>query len=410
MAGPDSPEKASILLVINAGSSSIKFASYYMTDCGELLADVQGQIENIGNNPRFSVKRADGCVLAENDFSGTAGLGFNEGVAMICRWLQHYSKALTILAVGHRVVHGGSRCTAPVIVNDEIIQYLEQLIPLAALHQPHNLAGIKAFQVLMPDVPQVACFDTAFHSSQPEMACQFGLPKRFHEDGVKRYGFHGLSYDYLSRTLPVLDPKLTDARVIAAHLGSGASLCAMRNGHSVATTMGFSVLDGLIMGTRCGSLDPGVILHLINEYRLDSKKLERLLYHESGLLGLSGISNDMKTLLASQHDDAKKAIELFVYRISREIGSLAAALGGLDALVFTGGIGEHSTAIRTAVCEKAAWLGVRLDAAKTGEETVSGRISPNDSPVAVWVVPTDENMMIARHAFQLLTEAPASGN
>jgi acetate kinase len=403
-----SSDKADALLIINAGSSSIKFACYTINAAGELITDVRGQIENIGNNPRGKITNADDCVLVDSELSGSTSPDFADCVAFICDWLEEYSEGLAIGGIGHRVVHGGSFYTAPVVVDDVVIGKLEQFIPLAALHQPHNLEGIRSFRERMPQVPQVACFDTAFHNTQPDIARQFGLPKRFFQDGIKRYGFHGLSYEYLSKVLPAHDPALADARVIAAHLGSGASLCAMRNGCSVATTMGFSVLDGLIMGTRCGSLDPGVIVHLLDAYQLDARKLEHLLYHESGLLGLSGISNDMKTLLASQHDDAKEAIELFIYRISREIGSLAAALGGLDVLVFTGGIGEHSAAIRNAVCQQAAWLGARMDETKTKQDTLEGRISVDDSRVAVWVVPTDENRMIAQHTRQLLFESIAS--
>jgi acetate kinase len=266
------------------------------------------------------------------------------------------------------------------------------------LHQPHNLAAISALLKSMPSTPQVACFDTAFHRTQPALAQCFAIPRRFADEGVRHYGFHGLSYEYIASVLPKAEPSLADARVIVAHLGSGASLCALHNGYSIATTMGFSPLDGLVMGTRCGSIDPGVLLYLMKRHNMDSNALEQLLYYQSGLLGVSGISNDMRTLLASDDPHAKEAVELFVYRAGREIGSLAAALGGLDALVFTGGIGEHSAVIREQVCRQASWLGLDLDG--SANEAAATRISTLDSRVSAWVVPTDENLMIAQHTLR----------
>jgi acetate kinase len=271
---------------------------------------------------------------------------------------------------------------------------------LAPLHQPHNLAAIRVLLQAMPSVPQVACFDTAFHCTQPEVAKRLAIPRRFAEEGIRCYGFHGLSYEYIASLLPALEPKLKKARIIVAHLGNGASLCALQNGRSVATTMSFSPLDGLVMGTRCGNLDPSVLIYLMDHHHMDARALEDLLYHQSGLLGISGISSDMRTLLASKDPHAQQAIESFVYRIGLAIGSLAAALGGLDALVFTGGIGEHSSLIRAKICQQAAWLGLEMD--HLANESAATRISMNDSKLSAWVVPTDENFMIARHTQQLV--------
>jgi acetate kinase len=306
-----------------------------------------------------------------------------------------------LLAVGHRVVHGGQLFSAPVLINATVLAELETFVPLAPLHQPHNLATIRALFETMPSLPQVACFDTAFHRTQPEVAQRFALPRRFADAGVRRYGFHGLSYEYIASVLPTIDPTLADARIIVAHLGSGASLCAIQNGRSIATTMGFSPLDGLVMGTRCGNLDPGVLLYLIDHYNMNAQALEQLLYYQSGLLGVSGISNDMRTLLDSDDPLAKEAIDLFVYRAGREIGSLAAALGGLDALIFTGGIGEHSAVIRAQVCHQAAWLGLQLD--DSANETDASRISTLNSKVSAWIVATNENLMIAHHTLRQVT-------
>jgi acetate kinase len=299
------------------------------------------------------------------------------------------------VAVGHRVVHGGEQFAAPVLVDDPILDQLEKLAPLAPLHQPHNLAPIRVIGRIAPNVAQVACFDTAFHRSQPPVSQIYALPRDLSATGVKRYGFHGLSYDYIASVLPGLVGDAARGRVVVAHLGNGCSMCAMRDGESVATTMGFTALEGLPMGTRSGAIDPGVILYLLTERAMSVADVSDLLYHRSGLLGMSGISNDMRTLLASNAREAADAVDLFVYRITRELGSLAAALGGLDVLVFTAGIGEHAAPVRARVCENAAWLGIRLDAAAN----LSGdpRISTADSPVSVWVVPTNEELMIARH-------------
>ncbi len=390
------------LLVINAGSSSIKFAVYQKDESSvQLIADAAGQIEGIGGQPSFTVKNSDGLVLVDRTLTSGETPNHTGAITIIRTWLQEYLADGSLLAVGHRVVHGGQHYSAPVLINPTVLAELEALVPLAPLHQPHNLATIRALLETMPTLPQVACFDTAFHRTQPDVAQRFAIPRHFADEGVRHYGFHGLSYEYIASVLPTVEPILAEARIIVAHLGSGASLCALHKGRSIATTMGFSPLDGLVMGTRCGNIDPGVLLYLMDRHNMDARALEQLLYHQSGLLGVSGISNDMRTLLASDNPRAQQAIELFVYRAGREIGSLAAALGGLDALVFTGGIGEHSAAIRANVCHQAAWLGLELDDSANQAGTIC--ISTPDSKLSAWVVPTDENLMIAHHTLRQVT-------
>ncbi len=392
------------LLVINAGSSSIKFAIYRKDhSLMQLVADAAGQIEGIGSKPGFKVKSPEGLVLADRALTSVEATNHTGAITIIRTWLRDYFADGEMLAVGHRVVHGGQHYSAPVLIDAKVLLELENLVPLAPLHQPHNLATIHALLETMPSLPQVACFDTAFHRTQPSVAQHFAIPRRFADEGVSHYGFHGLSYEYIASVLPTVESKLADARIIVAHLGSGASLCALQKGLSIATTMGFSPLDGLVMGTRCGNIDPGVLLYLMDRYSMDARDLEQLLYYQSGLLGVSGISNDMRTLLASDDPHAQEAIELFVYRIGREIGSLAAALGGLDALIFTGGIGEQSSVIRAKVCRKAAWLGLELD--ESANETTARRISMPDSKISAWIVPTDENLMIAYHTLRQLSFA-----
>lgn len=305
-----------------------------------------------------------------------------------------------VVAVGHRVVHGGTKYAAPVRVDPELIASLTTLVPLAPLHQPHNLAPIQAIAEAAPHIPQVACFDTAFHRGQPPLAQSFAIPRRFTELGVRRYGFHGLSYEYVTSRLSQLAPDLAAARVVIAHLGNGASLCAVHRGRSVASTMGFTAVDGLMMGTRCGSIDPGVLVYLMDEYKMDARAIEDLIYRQSGLLGVSGISSDMRGLRASSDPAAAEAIGLFVYRIIREIGSLAAALGGLDALVFTAGIGENDPATRAEVSAGCRWLGLELDEKRNADG--KGRISTDASTVSAWVIPTDEERMILRHTSSVL--------
>ncbi|MDD5320522.1 MAG: acetate/propionate family kinase [Methylococcales bacterium] len=390
------------LLVINAGSSSIKFAIYQKeASSAHLIADAAGQIEGINSQPRFTVKSSSDDVLVDRKLTIEEARNHMRAITIIRTWLQEYFADGTLQAVGHRVVHGGQHYSAPVLIDAKVLMELENLVPLAPLHQPHNLATIRALLETMPTLPQVACFDTAFHRTQPSVAQRFAIPRRFADEGIRHYGFHGLSYEYIASVLPTVEPILADARIIVAHLGSGASLCALHNGRSIATTMGFSPLDGLVMGTRCGNIDPGVLLYLMDRHNMDARALEQLLYHQSGLLGVSGISNDMRTLLASDDTRAQEAIELFVYRAGREIGSLVAALGGLDALVFTGGIGEHSAVIRAKICHQALWLGLELD--DSANEAAVTCISTPNSKLSVWIMPTDENLMIAHHTLRQVT-------
>jgi acetate kinase len=390
---------ADAVLVLNAGSSSIKF-SVFLDKGGELAPRLGGLLEGLYTGPRFTAKDASGASLGEKTWGEGTRLGHDGAIVHLVEFLGAQRSEDRLAVVGHRVVHGGTEFSEPVKLDAGVVAKLEQLIPLAPLHQPHNLAPIRVVAERLPQVPQVACFDTAFHRAQPELAQAFALPASITDRGVRRYGFHGLSYEYIASALPKLDGVAAAGRVIVAHLGNGASLCAMKAGRSVASTMGFTAVDGLPMGTRCGAIDPGVILYLMDEMKMDARAIEKLIYQQSGLLGVSGVSSDMRALLESRDPRARLAVDLFVYRIGREIGSLAAALGGLDALVFTAGIGERATAIRERVCSDAAWLGVQLDqAANTGG---GPRISAAASRVSAWVVPTNEELMIARHTQQLL--------
>jgi acetate kinase len=381
-------------LVINAGSSSIKFAIFRTNLNREPVAEVAGQVDDIGNSASFRVSRANGEILADGLLNNSSQLTHQDGLTVICTWLIEFLKDGKLLAIGHRVVHGGTQYLQPVLVNEQVLHDLEGLIPLAPLHQPHNVAAIRATQGFFSGVPQLACFDTAFHGSQTEIEQRFALPRRFFTEGVRRYGFHGLSYEYIVSILPSLDPGLINARIIAAHLGNGASLCAIHKGRSIATTMGFSPLDGLVMGTRCGNLDPGVLLYLMEHEGMDFKALEHLLYYESGILGVSGISNDMRVLLARSDFSAVEAVELFVYRAAREIGSLSAALEGFDALIFTGGIGEHSASIRERICQRLSWLGLQVDLSANMDN--KPKISAPASSITAWIVPANENLVIAK--------------
>jgi acetate kinase len=386
------------ILVLNAGSSSIKL-SVFAERAGELALELRGEVEGLYTAPRFVAHDPTGHVVAERSWRG-ATLGHDGAVEYLSEFLKQHLADHRMVGVGHRVVHGGLEFTAPVRVGTATIKALERFIPLAPLHQPHNLAPIARLLERSPELPQVACFDTSFHRTNPDVAQRFALPAELHDAGVQRYGFHGLSYEYIASELPRLDAKAASGKTVVLHLGNGASICAMEAGRSVATTMAFTPADGLPMGTRCGALDPGVIVYLMDERKMDARAIERLLYRESGLLGVSGISSDMRTLLSSGDPAARVAIDLFVYRIRRELGSLAAALGGLDAIVFTGGIGEHAPAIRERVCHDAAWLGIELAAAAN---TQGGpRISAPGSRVGGWVVPTNEELMIARHTQRLL--------
>ena len=340
------------LLVLNAGSSSVKFSLFVLESAAPRL-ELNGQIEGLPGSPHFT---APGAQRRWNE-----PLAHEQAIDFLLEWIEQRMDGKRLVAVGHRVVHGGTRYVAPVLVDAQVLAQLEALVPLAPLHQPHNLAAIRRLAALRPGLAQVACFDTAFHRGQAEVARAYALPPEITRDGVHRYGFHGLSYEYIAQALPGVDARAAAGRTVVAHLGNGASMCALRAGASVASTMGFSALEGLPMGTRCGSLDPGVLLWLMDEKRMDARAIEDLLYHRSGLLGVSGLSGDMRTLLASDAPGARAAIDLYVYRIGRELGSLAAALGGLDALVFTAGIGENAVPVRARACRDAAWLGLELD-------------------------------------------------
>jgi acetate kinase len=391
------------ILVLNAGSSSIKFSLFAERKDGLALV-AGGQIEGINTAPHFIAKDAAGKLAAEKRWPAQAKLGHDGALAHIVDWLKAtHGSEHRLAAVGHRVVHGGADYAAPVRVEAAVLAKLERLVPLAPLHQPHNLAPIRSLLERSPQLPQVACFDTAMHRSNPPVAQMFALPAELTEAGVRRYGFHGLSYEYIATVLPQFDASAARGRTVVLHLGNGASMCALHAGRSVASTMGFTAVDGLPMGTRCGAIDPGVLLYLMNERGMDARALEKLIYKQSGLLGVSGVSSDMRALLESAEPRAKLAVELFVYRIGRELGSLAAALGGLDALVFTAGIGERAVPIRERVCRQAAWLGVELDAQANAKH--GPRISSASSRVAAWVIPTNEELMIARHTREVLSKA-----
>ena len=388
-----------VILVLNAGSSSVKFSLFRVAG-EELRRLFRGQIEGLGTAPHLSVKDQAGTAVADRHFASTEVATQEEAVRGVLGWLKAHSEGLDLVAVGHRVVHGGPVYSAPVLVDPDVLLVLAGFEPLAPSHQPHNLAPIRELARARPELPQVACFDNAFHSTAPLVAQLFGLPQELFDAGVRRYGFHGLSYEYVVHALGEHDPAAAAGRLVVAHLGNGCSMAAIRDRRGLASTMGFTALDGLPMGTRCGQLDPGVLFYLMRERGMSLGQVEDLLYKRAGLKGLSGISNDMRDLLASEEPGAKVAVDYFVYRIGRELGSLAAALGGLDALVFTAGIGEHAAGIRARVCSDAAWLQVTLD-----EDTnLRGgpRVSPAGRVPSVWVIPTDEELMIARHTASLL--------
>ena len=386
------------ILTINAGSSSVKFALFELTDHISEKAAISGLIDGIGT---------DQVKLVAKDQSGTrivdqalpAGANHAQGFDHLLRWFTSRDNAGQIVAVGHRIVHGGDRYSQPVVLGADDLAELAKYSRLAPLHQPHNLKGIEAITAVLHGVPQIACFDTAFHRTQSPIAQMYGLPRKYTEEGAKRYGFHGISYEYIASVLPKYTKK-ADGRVVVCHLGNGASMTAMVERKCVATTLGFSTLDGLIMGTRCGPIDPGLMLHLMDAYKLGVKELTNLLYKESGLLGVSGISQDMRTLVASNEPTAKEAIALFNYRIVRELGSLSAAAGGLDAVVFTGGIGEHNPGLRGEICQAASWQGIALNAEANARGDVV--ISASNSAVDVMVIPTNEEWMIARHSQRLI--------
>jgi acetate kinase len=389
------------ILVLNAGSSSLKFTEFVAGADGVLAPRLGGIVEELYGRARFRARDTSGKTIAEREWPADAPPAHTGALDHLLDWLDSRSDGTTLIAVGHRVVHGGTDYAKPVRLDAATIAKLDALSPLAPLHQPHNLLPIRVLAERRPELPQVACFDTAFHRTAPAIAQAFALPAAITDRGVRRYGFHGLSYEYIASVLAEYDPRAAAGRTVVLHLGNGASMCAMQAGRSIASTMGFTAIDGLPMGTRAGNLDPGVVLYCMQALGMDAKAIESLLYRESGLLGVSGVSSDMRELLASDNPRAKFAIDLFAYRIGRELGSLAAALGGLDAIVFTAGIGERAAPIRAAVCRHAAWLGVELDAA--ANDAGGPRIGAASARAAAWVIPTNEELMIARHTQALVS-------
>jgi acetate kinase len=387
------------ILVANAGSSSVKFQVFAAEPSGRLTRQIRGQIDGVGTSPRLRATGADRTVLIDRTFDSQAVRDVPAALTAAGTWLRDELR-IDPVAVGHRVVHGGPDYDRPVRVNAEVVARLERYVSLAPLHQPYNLAPIQSILARFPDLPQVACFDTAFHRGHGELADRYAIPEQLYAEGVRRYGFHGLSYEYIAGLLPSAAPEIATRRVIVAHLGSGASMCALENGRSIESTMGFTALDGLPMGTRPGQLDPGVVLHLISGKGMTAADVQKFLYQDCGLKGLSGISNDMRELQDSADPRAVLATRYFVYRVGLNAGLLAAALGGVDGFVFTAGIGENSLKIRAAIATRLAWLGVSLDAAANAD----GRslISQAGSRVPVYVLPTDEELMIARHTLALL--------
>ena len=388
------------ILVLNAGSSSIKFALFSAKSWPvkqSLLC--KGSMNGLGHQVHFAAKRPDGRTLVSQILSSDTT---HEGaLRVLLRWFEDHFQDIKLAAAGHRVALSGTKYTAPVLLDSQVIAYLAALSPLAPLHQPHHIAAIEAIARLHPALPQFACFDTSFHQTQPRVATLFALPRALTDEGVRRYGFHGLSYEYIASVLPeFLGPERAEGRVVICHLGSGASMCAIKHRKSVATTTGFTGLDGLPMGRRCGNLDPGVVLYLLQQKGMTAEAVSHLLYNSSGLFGMSGISDDMRDLLASEDPHAAEAIDVFVYRIGRELGALVACLGGLDALVFTAGIGENAAEIRRRVCEDAAWIGIEMDNA--GNDIGGPCITQPTCAVSAWVIPTEEDLMIARHSWELL--------
>jgi acetate kinase len=393
-----------VFIVLNAGSSSLKFQVFEAVDRAEPRVVFKGLFEGLGSTAHFIVKDAGGTVLDEMRWGSGEWVGHEEALMDLVSWLRKHQEGRELTAIGHRIVHGGELYSGPVLVDEAVLQALEMLVPLAPLHQPHNLEPVRIVRRRLPGLPQVACFDTAFHRGQPEIAQMFAIPREMRQRGVRRYGFHGLSYEYVASALASYDPRLASGRVVVAHLGNGASLCALKEGISIATTMGFSALDGLPMGTRCGAIDPAVVFYMLREMKLSPDEAERMLYTKSGLLGVSGLSNDMRILRsnAAANADARRAIDLFVYRITREIGSLIAALGGIDGLIFTAGIGENDAATRAEVIAGLAWAGLTLDEAANAAG--GPRISSGSGPTA-WVIPTNEELVIARQMRSVLGAA-----
>jgi len=387
------------ILVVNAGSSSIKFQLFEVGAGDQLQRRLKGQIEGIGVRPRLVAKDVKGEALIDKTWPSAEVGDVPAALGKVVEFLRAEIGTLPI-AVGHRVVHGGPDYSTPILIDASVVERLEAFAPLAPLHQPNNLGPIRTLLQRQPQIPQIACFDTAFHRGHPEVADRYALPEQFYLEGVRRYGFHGLSYEYIAAQLPKVAPDIAQGRVVVAHLGSGASMCAMQNGKSMESTMGFTALDGLPMGTRPGQLDAGIVLYLLTEKSMSAKEIERLFYYDSGLKALSGISNDVRDLLASSDPRAKRALDYFVYRIALFTGMLAAAMGGIDGFVFTAGIGENAPVIREAVAQRLTWLGLELDPEANAKGT--GRISAKDSRVACYVIPTDEELMIARHTLRVL--------
>jgi acetate kinase len=389
------------ILVLNAGSSSIKFSVQTPTGADNVRMLAVGQIEGIGNHAHFIAKGADGAVLAETRWPDGTGPGDHAAaLQIISEWLDGFLGDARVLAVGHRVVHGGADFAGPAVIDASVLAKLRELVPLAPLHQPHNLAPIDAVEARYPGVLQVACFDTSFHRGHSFAAEAFAIPYKYYEQGIRRYGFHGLSYEYVARRLLEVAPDIAHGKVVVAHLGNGASMCAIDDGVSIESTMGFTALDGLAMGTRSGQLDPGVLLHLMGSLGMTVPEVTRLLYNESGLKGLSGISSDMRDLEQSTDPHAAAAIDYFIYAIRKQLGALTASLGGLDALVFTAGIGENSSNVRRRVCEGLEWLGITLDL--DANEAGARVISASGSPTKVVIVRTSEETMIALHVLEAL--------
>jgi acetate kinase len=389
------------ILVVNAGSSSVKF-QVFATDSKGPQRLLKGQVDGIGSKPRLRAEAADKKKLIDQTYAPEQLKDVPSALQTAGAWLRETQK-LEPAAIGHRVVHGGPEYDQPIVIDQEVLARLERYAPLAPLHQPNNLAPIRALLERMPDVPQVACFDTAFHRTHDALADHYAIPQRFYAEGVRRYGFHGLSYEYVASRLPEVAPAIAGGRVIVAHLGSGASMCALAGGRSVESTMGFTALDGLPMGTRPGQIDPGVVLYLIDQKKMTAAEVQKLLYNECGLKGLSGVSNDVRELEASSDPKAGFALEYFIYRVGLSAGTLAAALGGLDAFVFTAGIGENSPSMRARIAAKLAWLGCELDVGANNEN--ASLISTPKSHVPIYVVPTDEELMIARHTLSVLLKA-----
>jgi acetate kinase len=388
-----------VIVVLNSGSSSVKFSVFELGAAGPRRR-CHGQVEDLDGDPRFLIEGPGRDVLLDERFRSDQVATQEDALHQIVSWIKSHSDGLKIVAVGHRVAHGGPHYAQPVIIDPSVLEKLASLEPLAPLHQPHNLAPIRAIAESYPELIQVACFDTAFHRTVPLVGEMFGLPMRFFDEGVRRYGFHGLSFEYVASALRELDPVVADGRVVIAHLGNGCSMAALKGSASHGNTMSFTGLDGLPMGTRCGQIDPGVLMYLMHERGMSLQQVEHLLYHDSGLKGISGISHDMRDLLASDQPSARVAIDYFVDRIGRSLGSLAAVLKGLDALVFTAGIGEHSAEIRARVCRDANWLGIALD--EEANRRAGPRISKEGCSPSAWVVPTDEELMIARHTLRLI--------